>query len=249
MKKIFGFILLLILVLSLAGCDMLSGSDGDGDGDGGNGSSGSGDNTPNASVEVSKDESERKFAALAENGYSISCRFSSDEENGEFTLGFKDNVAWIISDDSGVAIVEDGANAHYYTYYDGEYEFAGTVPVETGTSLFEAMKTGIANTWLYWANTYNGSLKKGADTTVAGRSCFTYSLDMSALVGAAAGVGIKYKIAVDKELGITMKIELEATADGVTESFNFEVTSLKLGGSVVIPQLPEPTEEPVDGDE
>ena len=52
---------------------------------------------------------------------------------------------------------------------------------------------------------------------------------------------LKYKIYVDKTLGITMKVEASATNDGVTASFSYEVTSFKQGSEVTAPRLPEPT--------
>ena len=102
-----------------------------------------------------------------------------------------------------------------------------SLPKEASESVFESYK-GLASPYLYWANGYDGSLKKGADAKVAGRNCYTYELDLSAGASAYAQMegikNLKYKVYVDKDLGITMKVEAAATVDGNSSSFTFEVT-------------------------
>lgn len=205
-------------------------------------------------LEISQTESEKKIEKLEENGYEISFRYSTEddgeEDSGIMTIGVASNTMWFVQDNEGSVIVEDGNQIHIYSYSEGEYTFEYTLTSESEESLFETYKS-LSNPWLYWANNYDGSLKKGTDASVAGRSCYTYNLDLGAVGGAYAGLsGIssyKYKIYVDKELGITMKVEASATVEGEHSSFSYEVTSFKTGSQVKAPTLPEP--RPVDGEE
>ena len=103
----------------------------------------------------------------------------------------------------------------------------------------------LATSWFYWGNTYDGQLKKGKDTTIAGRKCYTYDYSANAelqayaaLLGGDASVSVKYEIAVDKELGITMKVAVSGSSSEGSGSFNYEVTEFKTGNAVEVPNLP-----------
>ena len=236
MKKIFSFLLFSLFALVLVGCDPIS-----------NVVNG-GDDEANDSVEITQEESQAKLEKMEEDGYLLTFHYSDDEEDsGTFTIGAKGNVVWIITEEDGVALVEDSEKVHYYSYTKDEgYKFEATVTKDQEGSLVNSYKLAYTG-WLYWANSYNGSLKKGADAKVAGRSCYTYDLDLAGIggiIGTLAGVtSLKYKVYVDKELGLTLKVEFAATADGESSSFSYEVTEFKTGSAVSVPTLPEPTSD------
>ena len=231
MKKFLSFLLVSLFVLVLSGCSFIPNT---------------GDDDAIDSLEITQEESQAKLEKLEKDGYLITFNYNDDEgDSGSFTLGAKDNVVWFISDGNGSAILEDGNNIHCYEYSTEEgYTFTGTVEKDQEESLVSVYKLAYTG-WLYWANSYNGQLKKGSDAKVAGRSCYTYDLDLVSLtgiIGSLAGIsGLKYKIYVDKELGITLKVEFAANVEGESSSFSYEVTEFLTGSSVVAPNLPEPT--------
>ena len=252
MKRIFTLIFACLIAFLFIGCDIPGVNiGGDGDGDGGT------TQEPSDKLAMSQEQSESKFQEIAANGYEITFVFSSNddegEESGTMTMGAKGNVVWVLIDGEGMALVDDNGQIHMYNTEEGEFVFAYTLPKEASESLYESYQ-GLASPYLYWANGYDGSLKKGADAKVAGRNCYTYELDLSASLGAYAQMegieNLKYKVYVDKDLGITMKVEAAATVDGSSSSFNYEVTSLKIGSEVTAPRLPEPVNvEGEDGEE
>lgn len=247
MKKFLSVFVLMIIACLFFGCDLITNQIKDNNDDD-NG------NTAGEKLEVTQTESEKKVEKLAENGYEITFRYTS-EENGEtetdtMTVGAKGNTVWYITDNNGAAFVEEENKVHMYDYSEGVYTFEYTLTNESEESYVDAFKAS-ANPWLYWANAYDGSLQKGTDASVVGRSCYTYYLDLGAMGGIYAGLSgvssYKYKIYVDKELGLTLKVELSATVEGEKASFSYEVTSFKTGNDVTAPTLPEP--RPVDGEE
>ena len=238
MKKFFILMLLMISTLVLSSCGSISIVE-----EGGS-----------ESLEVNQSASEEKMEELANNdGYSIKFEYvstdsdSDEEERGSYYYGYKGNIQWFISDDSGIAIKVEDDKAYVYDYYDGEYTFSNMYDDEDMVNALSQSFINTYNYWLYFTNTYDGSLSKGADTTVCGRGCYTYTFDMSNLsnmmggiIAGIAGVSLKYKVAVDKEYGITLKLEFVGTADGDTETFSYEVKEFKTGSSVSVPRLPEP---------
>lgn len=245
MKRLFSIIVVCLMAFLFVGCDSIVNQIKDGMNNGGDG-----DEEPKSEdkLEMTQQESEEKFQEIAGNGYEVTFVYTSKddegEESGTMTMGSKGTVVWFLTDGDGMALVEEEAQFHLYSCEEGEYSFEYSLPKEGSEELLEAYQS-IASPYLYWANNYDGSLKKGADATVAGRSCYTYELDYSAMIGAYAQMegisNLKYRIYVDKTLGITMKVEASATSDGVTANFSYEVTSFKQGSDVTAPRLPEPT--------
>ena len=241
MKRLFTLVFVCLIAFLFIGCNIPGGSS-DGDGDGGKTQDPASDK-----LEISQEQSEEKFEEIAGNGYELTFIYASsgdgEESSGTMTLGAKGNVVWTLSDGSGMALVEEEAFVHMYSYEEGEYTFVYSLPKEGSESLLESYRS-TSVPYLYWANGYEGSLKKGSDAKVAGRNCYTYDLDLGIALGAYAQAegleDLKYKVYVDKELGITMKVEATATVEGESSSFSFEVTSFKVGGEVTAPRLPEP---------
>ena len=254
MKKLLSLFVLILMAFLLVGCDsimdQIKGASGDGDGDGDDKT----EEQASDKLEVSQTQSEQKMQEIAANGYELTFVYTSKdddgEETGEMTMGAKGNVVWFLTGEDGMAIVDDETQYHLYSYEESVYSFEYTLPKEGSEELLSQYQS-IASPYLYFANSYDGSLKKGADAKVSGRSCYTYEIDYSALAavyGQMEGISnLKYKVYVDKTLGITMKVEVSATANGVSSDFSYEVTSFKQGSEVTAPRLPEPT--PVEEDE
>ena len=206
------------------------------------------------SLPITREQSEQKMEQLAEtSGYYVKFKYASSS-NGESEVyehlyyGYKDGVVWAGDDESGMAIKEDESSLHYYTYHDGAYEFSASISKSEMEGYEQSYKL-VYSTWLYWGNQYDGQLKKGKDEKVAGKSCYTYTYDFSALsaygayaaaLGNAADAKVTYKIWIEKEYGITMKVHVEGEADGESGSFDFEVEEFKTGSQVTVPTLPAP---------
>lgn len=210
----------------------------------------------NESLPINQEESREKIQELAQSdGYYVKFQYSSSD-NGEeeapekMYYGVKDGVVWAGDDEgNGAAIKKDGNQYHCYNMEEGDYVFSATVTSEQADT-YDASYQYLYDYWLYFGNAYDGQLTKGKDTTVAGRSCYTYTFNFSSmrdlgayttLLEGIADVKVEYKIAVDKELGITMKLDLVGEADGDKGSFNFEVLEFKTGSEVQVPSLPAPT--------
>ena len=211
------------------------------------------------SLPINKEQSEEKVQQLADgDGYFVKFKYSSSDngEQGEenvMSYGIKGDVFWVIMDDGGMAIKQDETNYYYYSMSDGEFEYESSLSKEQADQMGVSYQAIYSN-WLYFGNTYDGQLTKGKDTTVAGRSCYTYtfnysSIDLGAyasMVEGLADLKVEYMIAVDKELGLTMKLEIAGQADGESGSFSFEVLEFKTGSAIQVPNLPAPVQQNAD---
>lgn len=198
-------------------------------------------------LDIDKDESVTKMNDLAQTkGYQIAYNFTENGESGNFEIGYKGDSTWMISNNdytSGIAIkMADDNTYYYYDYEDGKFVYDGTYTGSDYGSNFRYLQSSYIY-WLYYGNSFDGMLSKGADTTIAGRSCYTYKYNpgLNGLAGKIiGGYSMEYKIAVDKELGITMKVEIDVESGGESASMSFVVTSFKTGDAVVVPELKTP---------
>ena len=123
-----------------------------------------------------------------------------------------------------------------YDYYQG-YEEKGTYTyVQTDTSgrtddYIENWKTAYKN-WVFWANAYDGNFKKGNDAKVAGRACYTYDLKINHALSDA-----QYRVWVDKEIGITLKLEASGSSDEGYQKVSYEMKEIAFGSNVRMPEL------------
>lgn len=199
------------------------------------------------SLEIDMDTAEANMEALANgDGFEVKYNYTdSDGDKGYFVVGEKGGVSWMINtedgkDIEGVALKKDG-NAIYYYEYDSEkrsfeYESTYNNSDASGDSTVRSLSAAYTY-WFYFADLFDGSLLKGADTTVAGRPCHTYSLSYGI---AFVGFNMTYNVAVDKALGITLKVDASATSEGETEALSYVVTSFNTGSSVTVPTLKDP---------
>ena len=209
----------------------------------------------NESLEINQEQAEAKMEQLAEtDGFYLKFQYTSqsDDEAAEshtMYYGYKGNIFWLGDGDSyDVAVKMGDTQYDYYSKEDGAWTYQSSMSKAQAEEygLEKGYKT-LATSWFYWGNTYDGQLKKGKDTTIAGRKCYTYTYDYSAnaelqayaaLLGGDASVSIKYEIAVDKELGITMKVAVSGSSSEGSGSFNYEVIEFKTGNALDVPNLP-----------
>ena len=200
------------------------------------------------SLPISEEQSQQKMQQLAQSdGYYLEFKYSSSSdgeasEEDHFYYGVKGDVVWMGQDEDGLALKKEGNQYHYYSLEDGNYSFVYSVTNEQAEGLDSAYMS-IYTMWLYYGNAFDGQLTKGADTKVAGRSCNTYTFSYSNLgnLSSVMGAGVaslKYEIAVDKELGITMKLSVAGKSSEGSGTFSYEVTKFVTGSSVTVPTLP-----------
>jgi len=207
------------------------------------------------SLPYDSDQVQANLLEIAKTGYEINFEFStSDGEesaSGTYTIGAKDNVVWAYAtvgeDVGGYAIKTVDDIEIFYNYENSSFEYSGQI-TEDNTTYENNFKTDYLE-WLLFGQDLSGSLSKADDTQVAGRDCYQYEykpLDSVGFVGTLiskfADVNINYVLAIDKETGMTMKVTANVEAEEDTTAFNYEVKSFKTESQVVIPNLPEPTE-------
>ncbi len=241
MKKLSAFILAIALVLVLSmlltGCGLAHIGDKIEGGD--------------DSLPIGMEESQRKVSDLGtRTGYQITFSFDDGEDSsGTYTVGKKGDKIWCLEEDeygfSGYGMVKDGTQYHYYNVEeDGEFTYSATIQDSDsyyGSYAFEAS----TYYWMYYGHSFDGSLTKLGSTTVAGRAATEYEFNMGAMLGFIGSLSglkdFKYKVAVDNELGITLKLEAEIKTTEEKESMSYTVTSFKTGNNVTVPNFPAPT--------
>ena len=234
LAKIFLPIMATVL---LADCNMNVPTEDEGDGD-----SGSGDH-----LDYTKAEAENKLYELGKtSGYEIELEVTdSDGEVDTYKFGQKGEILWGFDTDedgvSGSAIKKDEKYYFFYDYEsdDNKFVYSTGYPISMSEDYIASFSMGWSM-WLYYGNSITSDMKKGADTTVAGRSCYTYSYSYSYLT-----VSAKYSVAIDKELGITLKFDLEGRSETESGSAHFVAKSFKTGNQVSAPVLEGPTAEQI----
>ena len=247
MKKLFGLMAGLLAVCALAGCGEEKEPEGE-----------SGSET-NETLPVDKAESKEKMDQLATEGFYFAFSYQitsegEEPESGSMHYGAKGDTFWVGYEDQAVAVVKGEAKYDYFSKQEGEWKYRASMTPEQAeqTTTIDQTYTAVLEGYIYSANAYDGMLKKGADTTIAGRSCYTYTYDLNsdldaATIAAAAAEGIdlsqysmKYEIAVEKQYGITMKLAVSGSSSEGSGGMTFEVSTFVTGNDVnaYMPQLP-----------
>ena len=218
----------------------------------------SGGGQGNEHLEINQEQAQAKMQELAEgDGFYLKFNYSysstdnegTDSSNGSMYYGMKGDVFWMGSEDFDIAVKESETKYDYYRKEEGAWKYSSSMTKAQAEEYgLEKSYQQMATSWFYWGNAYDGQLKKGKDTTIAGRKCYTYTFDYNsgadarvAAQLAAQGVGqvsVKYEIAVDKELGITMKVAISGESSEGAGSLSYEVTEFKTGSAVEVPVLP-----------
>ena len=164
MNKLVRLSTTILAMFALVGCGGASGGNSNGE----------------ESLPISEEQSQQKMEQLAQSdGYYLEFKYSTTEngesdEEGHFFYGVKGDVVWMGEDENGLALKKDGNQYHYYSLEDGNYSYVYSVTNDQAEGL-ETAYMSIYTMWLYYGNAFDGQLTKGADTKVAGRSCYTIS--------------------------------------------------------------------------
>lgn len=257
MKKIFVLTILASLLLLLSGCGIINGIK-----DIANGND-------MISLPISQYEGEENLKKLGDDkGYEIVFSYKSrsekyetddegkvisndpviDTDEGTITIGRKDNIYWMYDNlGEGFAFFIGDEYVNYYTYTDGKYEFVSTEEAENTALYKESEAIDLADGYLFYGNSLDGMLKAEGETTILGRKCDTYTIakminTVLKFAGDADDAEYECSLAVDREIGLTMKLVFKIKTPGEKNDVECEITKFDIGAAVVTPTLPEPTE-------
>ena len=211
MKKFLVLILAIIMVLSVVACSNEAAGEGD---EGG------------AKLPVTKEEGKEKLIEQGSSAKAIDhtgFRIVLTVDDDKIEIGGKDDVFW-----TGAAQKQEGKTEFdameymFYTEKDGkgyffmDVEGLGGMWISLGEQSFKQVFFGLAEAMLYTAHDSQQYLKQGADETLSGRSCATYSLSEK-----IEGKQVSVKFWVDKEYGATLKVQYDDEL--IDESFKMTV--------------------------
>ena len=165
-------------------------------------------------------------------GYEITFIVSEEEEA---TLGYKDGVLWLNSDDSSSVYKKGEENlVHIFSSEEGEYVYHGSFEYD-----FEAMYKDVTSVIFSAAQIYESREYVNDGTAkVAGHTCTKYTSTFVYLNNYAT-VGVY----VDVETGLILKIDFKESVNGETEEGTLlEVVELKVGEEITVPQVEVPEE-------
>ena len=236
-------ILLPVLMLSLAACDLggliskaANNDDETSENGGGNsmgnagGNSGAqgGDNYDDSIFD--KPESLKKFMDFGKNtGFEITTKAtSSDGADSDVLFAMKGNTWWMIDDTGyGTGYRLDGGKCAMLSYDDSSNSWSVLI-ADVGVSQYEEMFESLTG-FLYKANNdfANDGFAYEGNMQYAGRNTMKFKYSRS-----VATVSIRHDYYVDAELGISLYEYAETSSDGEKEWAKLETTSFKSGNDV-----------------
>ena len=156
-------------------------------------------------------------------GFRIAVKVTEMGDETDFEIGGKNDIYWYALDDTTVFVKAKDKTNYYYA---SPYTVGIPLP---GTTIKNYIFT-FADALLYVADALIPQMTKGADDTVSGRACATYTVTVpyeTETPGVYANM--KLKIWSDKEYGFTMKMTYEDTGSGsYANSFSYQITKLEL---------------------
>lgn len=159
-------------------------------------------------------------------GFRIAVTVTENADATTFEIGGKNDIYWIKPDGYSSAMFLKIKGKTSYTYHYTGSSYIG-VALE-GTTIKDYIFNA-ADTLLYVADGLTSQMVKGADDTVSGRACATYTLVLPYEPQPGTAGQMNLKIWVDKEFGFTMKIAYTDKTSGKTvDSFGYEITKLEL---------------------
>ena len=251
MKKLLLFVILLLSVAFLGGCNLenlINNQDGDPENGLNNGDGGEGDNGNNkepqdeiAGVKEDYDtkEIDNKLDALRlQNGFFIKYEYAAKEEEEAITIayGAKGNVYYfaVATDEAIIDLSDDSRMVTYETYYgkwsSSVIDYSDDFSKEMGKSLTDTYAVLAKNLCSMYDSVTEGDFVKTADT-VAGRACDKYTTVLT------DGVLLKHIICVDKATGVCLKWEVEAVSASGSSFARFECKEFKTNYDIAIPTV------------
>ena len=159
-------------------------------------------------------------------GFRIAVTVTQDSDDTTFEIGGKNDIYWIKLDGSENAIFVKSKDKTNYMY---SYVGSSYIAAPLGATTIKNYIFNAAESLLYVADGLTSQMVKGADDTVGGRACATYTLVMPYEPTPGTAGQMNLKIWVDKEFGFTMKITYTDKTSGKTvDSFSYEITKLEL---------------------
>ena len=211
MKKFLVLILAIIMVLSVVACKNDPADDNSGNGGGGNA-------TMPVEKEAAKDkliEQGASAKSIDHTGFNIDVTVTTGGESYKLSIGGKDDVYWV-----GGA---EGNEAMTLIFYTEKNDTGYMYMTDLGSwvNVGQSLKTVFfqtADAVLFSAYDAQQYLTKGADTSVNGRPCATYT---GTIPLAQNGPSASLKMYVDKEYGVTLRIDYDDPQ--IAESYSLNV--------------------------
>lgn len=205
---------------------------------GGNNGGGSG-SSDKANLDYSEEQAKQKTMELANNeGFEVTIHAESsstdpedEDTNEDFSFGYTSEIFWG-KEYGAFKKVEGGVEIYQYDEETNTY-VGGVV----STEIQYDDTFGVASTYLFNVYTYVGTgtfeLSNKHDITFLGRSATEYKMGYGAY-----GAVVSWTVVVDKDTGMTLKVAVSGSnAGGEGGAASFEVTSLKIGSQVTLPNL------------
>ena len=184
---------------------------------------------------MTRKEGARRLRQTGEtDGFKIEFSYQNGEEAAQVEASMKGNISWYTKGAEGIAL--EKAEKYYHVFLsDGKgYDYAVSYKQDVFESFFAS---GSA---LYLAHQLDDvKFTKGEAATILERECTYYTFSYDAGAGA-----MDYKVAIDNEFGITLKIE----CDNQGALLKFDATKFQIGGDIEVPELPE-VEDIVDAND
>lgn len=227
MKKAFGIVAILLMVLMLTSCgDLLGGGtggsgaggsgSGSGSGAGGSGSGGAGGNGGSGSDGAD-------LAYKLPETYKMTYEFTDSYGNEESETYIKTDKGFMFGDD--IIYMYDDALMGFF-YYDKDENTVDLDRLYTDSTVLETLESAFSS-WLGYYGTYKDEdgFRRAGKAKIAGRDCTKYEYTLSVYTAS-----VTYAFWVDDEYDICMKYYVAAEDSTGANSMTFEVTEFKTSG-------------------
>ena len=245
MKKVLFLLLTILLVFSLTACgdlnkilesfnvgDLTGYLNGNTTTDDGNTETGNGDTGEGEIIESIEESQSVLYTMGLTTGFEITFNVGEEEEA---TMGYKNNVLWLNSEDSSTVYLKGEENlVHVFSSEEGEYEYHGSFELA-----FEEMYKDVTSVIFSTAEVYKSReyVNEGTEK-IAGHTCTKYTSTFTYLNNYAT-----VSVYVDVETGLIFKIDFKESVNGETqEGTLLEILELKVGEEINVPEVEAPEE-------
>ena len=246
MKKILFLLLTVLLVFSLTACEnlnkilesfnvgdltgYLSGNTTTEDGDNGDTETGNGNTDEGETIKNIAESQSVLYTMGLTTGFEITFKVGEEEEA---TMGYKNNVLWLNSEDSSTVYLKGEDNLiHLFSSEEGEYVYHGSFECD-----FEDMYKDVTSVIFSTAEVYESrEYVNGGTEKIAGHTCTKYTSTFTYLNNYAT-----VSVYADVETGLIFKIDYKESVNGETqEGILLEILELKVGTEINVPKVEVP---------
>lgn len=223
MKKAFGIVAILLMVLMLTSCGGLLGGGNNGGGAGGSGSGAGGSGSGGAGGNGGSGSDGADLAYKLPETYKITYEFTDSYGNEESETYIKTDKGFMFGDD--IIYMYDDALMGFFDY-DEDEDTIELGSLYTDSTMLEALERTFTGYLGFYSsyNTLDGFKRVGIEK-IAGRDCTKYEYKLSVY-----NASVTYDFWVDDEYDICMKFYLEQSASGSSAQNTFEVTEFTTSG-------------------